>query len=893
MLFTSTPINKNINNNKKEESKNDIINSEININNNPLLLKSKVNNLNDANLIQILNPFDSIASKNNQIQFQSFSNHNSNANRINNNRYSQVSNSTSINNSHINKEEKNNNNDFSNRYKQYNNFSYSSSNRTNTNKDINSINTHLNNNSRINDSNDIKFEIINNDEISNYKNNNNVNNISNSSNSNSNFSIIYNNNMIKKIENFNAIKESDEEDYNEANQDFLRAINLNDLESYVNKYKSLNININLNNKNNSIKNNYEINKRISDIINNCPFNNINISINDKNGEIYIDKLLTLSSIVYIKSLNNQQITEQFNKDFYEQILSAKKFSGLNANLHEDTNFDSSLISIGQLHVYNGLNKKLIGKKIRDIIDNDGNSFLKAFIFNYFENILADKNIDNVIFIIYIISTKLPLLNINNINVQEVLTILKIIFTHLEKENILEAYIVLINAFKENSYFEKGLIYFVKYCLKQFIIDNYVLFNIDYLNEIISKKYIIYLNNQFDYQNYIQEKIMFPQEDIKYEVLVYYLLPLIFPVNLIIYTNSNAKINKIIFKNKINNNKNKIYTIELNIKFGNTIIIYSDAYINNHKNIIPYTNDFNYPVDKLQKITNNKKDDISQNIFCKDCNTYPDNYIQVGPKIKPLCEKCLLNAINKVINKRYILLKEDLFLYEEFYSSKIKLTNALENNLYLSLNDIKILLPNHNELSEEIHKLIIKKEKCDICNRIFELSKYSICLYPCGHILCDKCFIKCINDITHKRIILNKFETKTENCEYLCPNPTCKNKRIKNLNYFIYKYFDNINDYIKKAEDRLITQAKNFCCICKKVSNKYNFDIKINNNKKILKHSICIECKKYFDNKKKINSKRNDQTKFMCELCDVYHIYDTLYLEKNKNKDKNESCCNIF
>ena len=66
--------------------------------------------------------------------------------------------------------------------------------------------------------------------------------------------------MIKKNENFNAIKESDEEDYNEANQDFLRAINLKDLESYVNKYKSLNININLNNKNNSIKNNYEINK---------------------------------------------------------------------------------------------------------------------------------------------------------------------------------------------------------------------------------------------------------------------------------------------------------------------------------------------------------------------------------------------------------------------------------------------------------------------------------------------------------------------------------------------------------------------------------------------------------------------------------------------------------
>ena len=147
--------------------------------------------------------------------------------------------------------------------------------------------------------------------------------------------------------------------------------------------------------------------------------------------------------------------------------------------------------------------------------------------------------DNVIFIIYIISTKLSLLNLIDINIQEVFSILKIIFTHLEKKNILEAYIVLINAFKENSFFEKGLIYFLKYCLRQFIIDNYVLFNIDYLNDIISTKYINTLNNQFDYQSYIQEKIMDSPDDIKYEVLVYYLLPLIFPINLIIYTNSNA------------------------------------------------------------------------------------------------------------------------------------------------------------------------------------------------------------------------------------------------------------------------------------------------------------------------------------------------------------------
>ena len=835
----------------------------------------------DSNSIQIINPFDSIASKKQQIQLQSFSN-NSN---IVNNRYSQVSNSISISNSFRNKE---NNNHISNKNKYYNNSYYSLSSNI-TNKDINNNtnNTHLNSSNKqeksvIDNSNDLNFEIINNEDAINYKNNNNY-----FSSSSSNFSINYNNNgeNNKKNENFNAIKEIDEEEYNETNQDFSRAIHLEDLESYVSKYKSL-----LNIKRYNSFNNYEINKRISDIINNSPFDNISICIN-KNGEVDMNKLLTVSNIVNIKSLNNKQITQQFNNDFYEQILSAKKFSNINIDLHNDINFDSSLISVTQLYTYNGKNKKLFGKKTRDISSNNGNSFLKAFIFNYFENLLSNLYLDNIIFIIYIISTKLSSLNMNDININEVLTILKIIFSHLENKNISEAYIVFINAFKENSFFEKGLIYFVKYCLKQFITDNYILFNTDYLVEIIQEKYANNLNDKFDFQNYIQEKIMPPQNEIQYEILIYYLLPLIFPINLVIYTNNKIKTNKLIFKN--NSNSNTIFNIELNVKFGNTSIIYTDLYYNKYKNIIPYTNEFNYPADILQRIPNNSVN-TSKNILCKECNSYPENYIQVGPKIKPICEKCFTNAINKVILKRYNFLKEDLFFHEEYYCSKINLTNALENNLYLSLNDFKLLLPNHNELSEEIHNIIINNKKCDICNKTFKSSKYSLCLYPCGHLICDTCFKKCINDLTHNRVILNKFDIKTEKFEYICPNPSCENNRIRSLDYFIYKYFDNVDNYIQKSEERFISQAGNFCCKCKKPSNKYNFVIesKIIKNKD-LKHTICNECKKNLDIQKSNNSKRSHQTKFTCIFCEEVHIYNLINLEKNKNKEKNESCCNIF
>ena len=197
-----------------------------------------------------------------------------------------------------------------------------------------------------------------------------------------------------------------------------------------------------------------------------------------------------------------------------------------------------------------------------------------------ENIIINLYINKLIFIIYIISTKLTLTSgkNKNLNIQEVLTILKIIYTHLNKENKKEAYIVLINAFRENSEFEKGLIYFIKYCIQQFIIDNHSLFNLEYLNELIADRYVNTLNNQFDYELYLEEKIIPEKTELQYEIVIYYILPLVFDIDLIINTNNNSKMNKIYF-NSNSKNKKETINIELNIKFGNTSIIYNDSFYN--------------------------------------------------------------------------------------------------------------------------------------------------------------------------------------------------------------------------------------------------------------------------------------------------------------------------
>ena len=839
MTNASTPLIDNIN---KDEFSNININNINNINKSEI--KYKNNNINNISIskeenkssMEIINPFDSIISK--KIKLSS----NIRNNQIINKRYSQNSIINSLSNS--------------NGFKIYNNFSYSLSSNI-TNKEKNTIN----------ESNDINFEIIKNEEASNFKNNSNnykssfsssfnINSINNINNSNSNN---------KKID-INVIKESEEEDNEENNNNYLGEIHLDDLELYVDKFS--------NNKNENKYNNiYENKKRLSDIINNSPFDNINIVINKKTREVDIDKLITISNIVYIKSLENEQITEKFDEDFYSQILSAKKFSNLNEILHTSENFESCFISVTQLYTYNGKNKNLKEKKIRDITSNDGDSFIKAFIFNYMENIIVNLYINKIIFIIYIISTKLSLILSKDIelNLQEILTVLKIIYTHMKKNNTKEAYIVHINAFKENSEYEKGLIYFIKYCIQQFIIDNHILFNLDYLNELIIDRYVNILNNEFDYKLYIEEKILPIKSELQYEIVIYYILPLIFDINLIIYTNNKITPNKYIFKTK--SKKNEIIKIELNIKFGNTSIIYNDLFFNKYKNIIPYFNDninLNNQIEKIKEKNN-----------CKKCDN--DIYIKLNKKIKPICQKCFIEKIKKVINKRYIYLKQDLFMHEEFYCSKIKLTNALENNIYL--NDIKKILENDNDITEEIYEIIIDKEKCDKCNQNFKLKKYSICLNECGHIICDKCFIKYINDITHKRIILNKFELNTESLQYICP--CCNNIIHKNINFYIYKYFDNIESYINQSNERLYIQLKRFCSKCKKICNEYFFEINE------LTHTLCNECKKFLDAQKKLNDKRSVQTKFMCIFCEENHNYNLLHFSRNKNKEKYESCCIFF
>ena len=736
---------------------------------------------------------------------------------------------------------------------------------------------------------DVKIETSNNENFNPY------NNIEENNHISKNSKELYNNN--KEI--FNEIKENGEEGC-KTKITHLSSIKLKELESYVQKFENKN-------KNNFKKSNNESKFRLSNIINNSPFNNIRIPLNfQKEAEIY--NLLKTSNIVNNNVLDSKQITEMLNLDFYEQILPLKKLAELNVNLHKETNFDPFSISVSPLHNFNNNfinnNKLLINKKVRDITSNDGNSFIKAFLFNYFENIILNAKNDNLIFIMYTISTKLALFNDENnnplnLNIKEILNILKIIFNHIVNKDISEAYIVLINSFKVNSEFEKGLIYFVKYSLAQFIKDNYTFFSISYLKEIIPdfEKYFSD-NSTFDYQLYIKENILPYCEEMQYNILIYYILPLIFHINLIIYTNNYSNnLNKIIFKDKQNQNNTVInqdnnITLELIVYFGNTSILYNDEFYNKYKDLIKYKSDYKYPLDKIQQIPNS---DLK---LCDTCKIVSDKLIKVDSEIEPICSNCLKNKILEVISKKYLLLKEDGYFHEEYYCSKIKLTNSSNNNLYLSLNDIKILLPNHNNISEEIHNKILSDTSCENCKEKFINKKYCICPKPCGHLMCNDCFIFYIKNIKPNSNILNKNEPNNDTLTFRC---LYCNNQIQNLkNKFIYNYFEDINENTEKAHESLDIQKRNLCCKCQKRGVKYSFNIlmkiNINNEKIYIHHFLCVNCKTILDRQFRRDIKLSIPTKFYCVFCEDSHMYSLIKdnLKYLTAKDgKYEACCFIY
>ena len=517
------------------------------------------------------------------------------------------------------------------------------------------------------------------------------------------FDIIENeeaNNKNYKRNNLQNIIESDEE--NEGDET-LRKLNLEDIVIFVKKFNDGN---NLN----PITNKYEIGKKISEIINNNPFQNISFKI--LNDSINFRNFFAIS---------NEQIIEKIDSDFYENLDSLNKFEQIIKKYHHNEFKHYYSLCVSEIYL---LELQEL-KGYRTVLCDDGNGFLRAFIFNLFEVFIINKNIEELRKITYEISTKISTeFKYNNIVVEkkEIIIIMKIIICHLENSKIEDALLVFTNAFLYHSSFEFGLIKFIRIALGTYISNNKDIFTLNNLRELIPFKYIE--QKTFNHNLYIEERVMIMDYEI--DTFIFFILPHLFNINLRLFLdNDNITL-------ECNTPTKNNGTINIIHDFSYYKIGYDSNFMRYNK-IIPYISKEKNEKCNIILINNNT------NLICEICKKTPNEFVKLHKIFEQICKNCLLKNINEAIRKRLKLFIEDFYLHEEYYCSDIQYTNSLEYNLFISNTDIKQLYNLSNGIPTIIRGNIMKLVTCNLCNEKFEKKK-AYTLF-CG---CINCLSICVS-----------------------------------------------------------------------------------------------------------------------------------------------------
>ena len=696
---------------------------------------------------------------------------------------------------------------------------------------------------------------------------------------------------IKKLHGDNNYIIDDKDDDNYCGEKIL--INIDDFNCLIPKFQETNNIVDYKKGESCEDNTYENTKRLSCIINDSPFISSNIFFKNKECKTSIECLLGKDKCRFFEK-NKNSYKGKSAKELFKKILEGI-FEEVDSVLNDKLYYiDPTKTSIGQIYKsgekYN--NEFLKTKYMRDITNLDGNAFIIAFIFNYLEQLIAKKDIKNLSEIIGKTILILKSQKKTKEEISKVLAVFKIIINYIEEDNISNAYNILIKSFSEDFYFQKIMINFIRESLSESIISHQSYFIMDYLKEIIQKKYI--KKNEkgilyFDYNLYIKE-IINNNNELQYELLVFYFLPSIFDIDLIIYTNNDTKINKIIFRHRnIEYDQKEVLQMELFIKFGKISILYPDNFYKENVDLLPLVSKYQIPLDKIKIKPNDNK------INCYMCHNIPDEFILINKYFELICRKCLAQVIQKIIEKRYLLYSytDNSFFHEEYYCNKINYNiNKDKINSYdlnLSINDIRHILPNNSDISNEIQLKIKKNHKCGKCKESFIKSTYAFSMDNCGHLICINCLKDYIIKITDEKVILNYYEYKLKQIKFFCP--VCDKEIFLSKNLINNLFIDD--DYQNDAEERLIETAKNICCFChitNKSKNKQFFVI-INEfassnssvNNYLLVHSICKDCEKNIKKNKLMNSSK----KFFCDFCGEEHQYNKIKYDIQR---KRKSCC---
>ena len=396
-------------------------------------------------------------------------------------------------------------------------------------------------------------------------------------------------------------------------------------------------------------------------------------LNARIEEIFEELLKLPNSFVntIVENLNNYKLSDMFGS--VGPMCSCKSLNFLmNANTNAiEKSFEE-------------LEKDIAATRF---ILNDGDSFYRSFMFALIEHQILSQNLLDFKKLIYGVATKTRSLIFKRknteINMNEVLYILYLIYMDISKGNIINAYGIFITAVNQSRSFDYGLIKYMKVALSEYITTNAdLIFKNEHFEEIEKIAAPAYLNNHsFNYKEYIENRILTMHYDA--DKFIVQLSPAVFNVNLDLYAveGTAQQAQHITYlKNYFHclSDQNTRFSIALFYHFSRYDKLYSKEFLRLYEDKITYIKR-DYHQEKRFTIVN-------ANITCENCKVQSDEISFVHIPNYTFCKNCVIEALDKVITKRIAYITNENYNNTGYYCRPVSLGKTFE--FTLSDEDVK-------------------------------------------------------------------------------------------------------------------------------------------------------------------------------------------------------------
>ena len=653
---------------------------------------------------------------------------------------------------------------------------------------------------------------------------------------------------------------------------------------------------------------------------------------------------------------------KYNNFTIEPIINLKK-------LIESTFFFDSSLKTQMLNHY--LELENIVYKFRGV-KGDGNCFYRSIIFVFLENIIMEKNIMLLKEITTEINIKFSEEYINNLKLDEKYINQEMKFKNFLKDNLknikkdliiqclyvliisldnpsqykFDTFIVLIKLFIYCSPFDQALIYYLKFILFEYILNNIEKyytkdFSINLIN-LLPEEYVINYEeidkpNLFKIQEYFMEELLKMGTDA--ERIVIYCTPFVLncDINIVMYEFD-------LFKDAINqklfecyNNKNGKLKIEILYRKTHYDIVYNKEYYLKYKNyldkiswkfdditiikdididnmkriqngeeIINENEEKNinvYPSYDLIKNNNNNNSNNNNNNNENSANVKNINAInvcqfcfkEISPNSKSfplkICQNCLINQIEDKIFIYYLSYLEQIIIQynQKHFDIEQTLINYFDNQkIEINNNNYQLLNIIYSYSETEFNKILnfVKKKICIICqnNNKGNNIKYNL---PCGCVLCSN---ECINKY-FAILLINEIEILKN---YKFYSKFIFNNCFCGYHFTINDYYNFKNNftYLNESINNILKHNFSLKCLkCMKLitsqEDRYVLYLKDSNYKTFdleeFKHFLCDNC----NNSLKMTNKDGIKSfkDIDCQLCNYFGNKNAIHSIKKRKKLK--------